>query len=363
MLPAPSAPQNPDIVRRSRTIYGDFSRQVLKIGCFPRRVVDTMSRSTCLHSRLRRSGFPSSNTTDGGRTTVGRGIQRHAMSPPAGAIRCAFAIRRTVPEFTTVTTSQLSPSYDQTASTFKVVKRAVTLPPTVRRLSSGVPNPTLVNLAAVGGGGHHGHGHSGPRSNVRPKWSGGLQDFFQSLLKDFCDMYEDFYLFFRRSVTLTAAPSAPVNTFSQQRYIHTCTPAKDAPNVPDFSGCQAASLSTNRAPQYFMIGSLDVLSASVAKSSVTEFLSTMAASADVLAMAKVEVELASVPEGKDAIIEWRGKPVFIRHGIPDKIEEAKGADWKILCDPESDENRTKSALIWVRPHRRGRRFRWLVCYF
>ena len=59
------------------------------------------------------------------------------------------------------------------ASTFKVVKKAVTLPPTVRTLSSGVPHPTLVNLAAAGGGGHHGHGHSGPRSDMQPKWSGG----------------------------------------------------------------------------------------------------------------------------------------------------------------------------------------------
>ena len=90
-----------------------------------------------------------------------------------------------------------------------------------------------------------------------------------------------------------------------------------------------------------MVGSLGVLSASVAKSSITEFLGTMAASADVLALAKVEVELSSIPEGKNVIIKWRGKPVFIRHRTPDEIQEAKGADWKTLRDPESDENRTK----------------------
>ena len=73
------------------------------------------------------------------------------------------------------TASQLSLSlYDQMASTFKVVKKAVTLPPTARTLSSGVPHPTLVNLAAVGGGGHHGHGPSGPRTDAQPKWSGGV---------------------------------------------------------------------------------------------------------------------------------------------------------------------------------------------
>lgn len=90
-----------------------------------------------------------------------------------------------------------------------------------------------------------------------------------------------------------------------------------------------------------MVGSLGVLSASVAKSTVTEFLGTMAASADVLALAKVEVELSSIPEGKNVIIKWRGKPVFIRHRTPDEIDEANNIDWKTLRDPESDEARVQ----------------------
>ena len=90
-----------------------------------------------------------------------------------------------------------------------------------------------------------------------------------------------------------------------------------------------------------MVGSLGVLSASVAKSTVTEFLATMSASADVLALAKVEVELASIPEGKNVIIKWRGKPVFIRHRTQGEVDEARSEDWKKLRDPESDENRTK----------------------
>ena len=52
---------------------------------------------------------------------------------------------------------------------------------------------------------------------------------------------------------------------------------------------------------------------------MTEFLVNMAASADVLAMAKVEVDLGTIPEGKNVIIKWRGKPVFIRHRTGDEI--------------------------------------------
>lgn len=90
-----------------------------------------------------------------------------------------------------------------------------------------------------------------------------------------------------------------------------------------------------------MVGGLGVLSASAAKSSVTEFLGTMSASADVLALAKVEVELGSIPEGKNVIIKWRGKPVFIRHRTQAEIDEARAENWKALRDPESDETRTK----------------------
>ena len=123
--------------------------------------------------------------------------------------------------------------------------------------------------------------------------------------------------------------------------MHTSAPRRDAPEVPDLSAYQTPSASGNRALSYFMIGSMGVLSASVAKSSVAEFLGTMSASADVLALAKVEVELAGIPEGKNAIIKWRGKPVFIRHRTQGEIDEARQVDWKGLRDPQPDDARVK----------------------
>ena len=49
----------------------------------------------------------------------------------------------------------------------------------------------------------------------------------------------------------------------------------------------------------------------------------MSASADVLAQAKVEIDLSTIPEGKNVIIKWRGKPVFIRHRTEDEIKDAE----------------------------------------
>jgi hypothetical protein len=75
----------------------------------------------------------------------------------------------------------------------------------------------------------------------------------------------------------------------------------------------------------------------------------MSASADVLAQAKVEVDLATIPEGKNVIIKWRGKPVFIRHRTADEIKEAEDTKWESLRDPQQDSERVKKPewLTWV----------------
>lgn len=67
----------------------------------------------------------------------------------------------------------------------------------------------------------------------------------------------------------------------------------------------------------------------------------MSASKDVLAQAKVEVDLAAIPEGKNVIIKWRGKPVFVRHRTADEIKEAEDAKWEALRDPQPDSERVK----------------------
>lgn len=113
-------------------------------------------------------------------------------------------------------------------------------------------------------------------------------------------------------------------------------------NQPDYS-----QYLNNKPPQtarniaYFMVGSMGLLSAAGAKSTVEAFLSSMAASADVLAMAKVEVKLGAIPEGKNVIVKWQGKPVFIRHRTAEEIEEANDVDVSKLRDPETDAQRVK----------------------
>lgn len=99
--------------------------------------------------------------------------------------------------------------------------------------------------------------------------------------------------------------------------------------------------STNRPFTYFVVGATGVLSAMGAKSTVMNFLSTLSASGDVLALASVEVDLAPIPEGKSVVIKWRGKPIFIRHRTAQEIEDAASVSLSQLRDPQEDSQRVK----------------------
>lgn len=48
------------------------------------------------------------------------------------------------------------------------------------------------------------------------------------------------------------------------------------------------------------------------KSMVTKFITSMAPAADVRALAKIEINLEDIPEGKNMVFKWRGKPLFVR---------------------------------------------------
>ena len=110
----------------------------------------------------------------------------------------------------------------------------------------------------------------------------------------------------------------------------------DTTQVPDFSHYQVTGDPARRAFTYLVAGTTGFTGAVLAKNMVVDFLASLSASADVLALAKVEVDLSSIPEGKNLIIKWRGKPVFIRHRTDDEIQAANGVDVKELRDPQPD---------------------------
>jgi len=76
-----------------------------------------------------------------------------------------------------------------------------------------------------------------------------------------------------------------------------------------------------------------------AKTAVRDVVMYLAPSADVLAMGKVEIKLSDIPEGKNAIIKWRSKPLFVRHRSQAEIDRERAVDLASLRDPQTDDQR------------------------
>jgi ubiquinol-cytochrome c reductase iron-sulfur subunit len=67
----------------------------------------------------------------------------------------------------------------------------------------------------------------------------------------------------------------------------------------------------------------------------------MAPSADVLAMASVEVDISKILSGQAIKTSWRKQPVFVRNLTAKEIAEANAVDISTLRDPQTLAERTK----------------------
>ncbi|CAI6090142.1 hypothetical protein V2G26_006385 [Clonostachys chloroleuca] len=152
-----------------------------------------------------------------------------------------------------------------------------------------------------------------------------------------------------RASKATAVRAAALSTTAATRgdsaaaYTQYSSPFKQGGKIPDFGKYVSKNAGdSNKLVSYFMVGAMGAITAAGAKSTVQEFLVNMSASADVLAMAKVEVDMNNIPEGKNVIIKWRGKPIFIRHRTQEEINEANKVNVASLRDPETDDQRVKN---------------------
>lgn len=92
---------------------------------------------------------------------------------------------------------------------------------------------------------------------------------------------------------------------------------------------------------YFMASGSRFLGAAGARLVVLKVLYSWGASADVLAVARIEVDLRPIPLGKTITITWRGKPVFIKHRTAEEVAIVKSVPLSELRDPQKDEERCK----------------------
>ena len=70
-------------------------------------------------------------------------------------------------------------------------------------------------------------------------------------------------------------------------------------------------------------------------------ISQMSPSADVLALASIEVDISKIAPGQAIKTIWRKQPVFVRNLTGKEIAEAKAVPLSELRDPQTIEERTK----------------------
>jgi ubiquinol-cytochrome c reductase iron-sulfur subunit len=61
----------------------------------------------------------------------------------------------------------------------------------------------------------------------------------------------------------------------------------------------------------------------------------------IAAGAPIDVDLATIAEGQDIKVFWRGKPIYIMHRTKKQIDEARAVNVSSLPDPQTDQARVK----------------------
>jgi ubiquinol-cytochrome c reductase iron-sulfur subunit len=74
---------------------------------------------------------------------------------------------------------------------------------------------------------------------------------------------------------------------------------------------------------------------------VVPLVNQMNPSADVLALAAIEVDISSIATGQAIKTMWRKQPVFIRNLTPKEVQEADAVPVATLRDPQTLAQRTK----------------------
>lgn len=96
-----------------------------------------------------------------------------------------------------------------------------------------------------------------------------------------------------------------------------------------------------RTSSYMVAGVATMAAMYSAKNTVALFVDSMNVSAAGLALAKVEIDISQIPEGKSVTFKWRGKPLFVKHRTQAEIERELAVDISSLRDPEADVDRRK----------------------
>ncbi|XP_013862601.1 cytochrome b-c1 complex subunit Rieske, mitochondrial [Austrofundulus limnaeus] len=140
------------------------------------------------------------------------------------------------------------------------------------------------------------------------------------------------------------AVTASISGSAGVRFAHTDIKVPDfteyrRPQVVDPQKSSQDSSEHRKVFSYMMTGATAVVSVYAAKTMVTKFVTSMSASADVMALSKIEIKLNKIPEGSNMTFKWRGKPLFVRHRTENEIAAEAAVNLAGLRHPQHDKDR------------------------
>lgn len=127
-----------------------------------------------------------------------------------------------------------------------------------------------------------------------------------------------------------AQHSDDVSQYNSEHYDHNFEKYQLKPHEAD-----------HKTRNYLVMGASNAAYLGLGRAVLHVSLTHLQASADVLALASVEVDLSSFEEGTTATIKWRGKPVFVKNRTGEEIAISKKDDEAALRDKQTDSERVQ----------------------
>lgn len=142
------------------------------------------------------------------------------------------------------------------------------------------------------------------------------------------------------AVTPTAKATENSLPLPHEKYTDSVTPAKHQ----DYIRHGEPNMRTYN---YVLMGGARLMGASASRLLLIKMLAQMNPSADVLALANVEVDVSKIEPGQSVTIKWRGKPVFVKRRTDEEIESATNVPLSELRDPQTDADRVRAEPEWL----------------
>ncbi|XP_054971400.1 cytochrome b-c1 complex subunit Rieske, mitochondrial-like [Pan paniscus] len=134
-----------------------------------------------------------------------------------------------------------------------------------------------------------------------------------------------------QAMSLSWVNSVGLNVPASVRYSHTDINVPDFPDyccIEIFDGTKSSKEDSEarKGFSYLVTATTAVGVTYAAKNVISQFVSSISASADESAMSKIGIKLFDIPEGKNMAFKWRGKSLFVCHRTKKEIDQEPAAE-------------------------------------